>query len=93
MRCLSGVCRGVCARESVFCVSAECGVAYCVTLISGIQTLGECFQSVLYVCVKCVESKVITRVAALQIQECLMALWRLCALRWGFEVSVGCLRV
>lgn len=35
------------------------------------------------------ETKVITCDAALQILECLMALWRVCALRWGFEVPVG----
>ena len=76
MRCLSGVC----ACESVFCVSVECGVAYCVTLLLGIQTLGERSQSVLCVCVKHGETKVITRDTALQILKCMMALWRVCAL-------------
>ena len=41
-------------------------MAYCVRLLLGIQTLGERPQSVLCVCVKYGETKVITCDAALQ---------------------------
>ena len=64
-------------------------MTYCVTLLSGIQILGEFWQSVLHVYVHVGETNEITRVAALQILKCLMAFWRLCALWWGFEVPVG----